>query len=123
MHYRIAADLVAVFHFLFILFIVLGGLLALYRKWTAWIHLPAAVWGVLIELCGWYCPLTPLESEFRLAAHQQGFEGGFVQHYLLPLIYPGALTRRIQVVLGLLVLAMNLTVYAVVFRRMRIRTK
>jgi hypothetical protein len=121
MLYRILADLTAVFHFLFILFIVFGGLSAFYRKWMAWVHLPAALWGVLIELFGWYCPLTPLENAFRLAADQKGYEGGFVQHYLMPLIYPGELTRGIQTMLGILVFAFNALVYGFVIFRWRKR--
>lgn len=117
MLYRVLADLTAVFHFLFILFIVFGGLLVFYRKWIAWVHIPAVLWGVLIELFGWYCPLTPLENSLRLAANQQGYRGGFVQHYLLPLIYPGELTRGIQIILGILVFAVNTVVYGILAKR------
>ncbi len=114
---RLLADLLVVLHFLFIVFVVLGGLLALRDRRLAWIHLPVAAWGVLIETVGWICPLTPLENRLRLAAGQQGYPGGFVEHYLLPIVYPGGLTREIQYLLGGAVLAINILVYALVLRR------
>jgi hypothetical protein len=109
--YRALADLIVGIHLAFVLFVVLGGLLVLRRPWVAGIHLPAAVWGALIEFAGWVCPLTPLENALRLRAGQTGYTGGFVEHYILPLLYPSALTRPIQITLGVLVLALNLLVY------------
>jgi hypothetical protein len=104
-------NLVVFIHFAFVLFVVLGGLLVLRWPWVAYIHLPAAVWGVTIELAGWICPLTPLEKRLREAAGRTAYEGGFVEHYILPILYPAGLTRGVQLVLGMLVLAVNLAIY------------
>jgi hypothetical protein len=117
MAYRILADLVVGLHALFVVFVILGGLLALRWPWVAAAHLPAAVWGALIELNGWVCPLTPLEKSLRAAAGQAGYQGGFIEHYLLPVLYPAGLTRGVQLVLGSLVIAVNLVVYALLLRR------
>ena len=116
MTYHLAASAVAVLHFAFILFVVLGGLLVLKWPRLMWIHLPAAVWGMLVELAGWYCPLTHWENRLLEAAGRAGYEGGFVNHYLMPLIYPPGLTRGMEILLGVLVLAINLGVYVRVFR-------
>lgn len=118
---RLLADLVLSLHFLFVLFVVLGGLLALRWRWVVWVHLPAAVWGTLIELGGWICPLTPLEKSLRERAGEGGYEGGFIEHYLLPILYPGGLTREIQLGLGAAVVGVNLLIYAYVFRARRAR--
>jgi hypothetical protein len=111
------ADLVVVIHFAFVLFVVLGGLLVLRWPWLAYVHLPAAVWGTLIEFAGWICPLTPLEKSLRQGAGGEGYSGSFVEHYILPLLYPTALTRNIQLLLGTGVLLVNLVIYAFVLRR------
>jgi hypothetical protein len=119
--YRVLADLVLVIHFAFVLFVVLGGMLVL--RWTrvAWVHIPAAVWGVLIEYTGWICPLTPLENSLRLRGGEMGYSGGFVEHYILPTLYPAGLTRSTQAVLGSVVLLLNLAAYALVVTRSRRR--
>jgi hypothetical protein len=117
MVYRILADLVVGVHALFVVFVVAGGLLALRWPWAAAAHLPAAVWGTLIEFRGWICPLTPLEKSLRASAGQAGYEGGFIDHYLLPVLYPAGLTQRVQVVLGSLVIAVNVVVYGLLLRR------
>ena len=111
------ADLVVLLHFAFVIFVVLGGLLALRWPKVAYVHLPVAVYGALIELVGWVCPLTPLEKRLRESAGLQGYEGGFVEHYILPVLYPSGLTRNVQLVLGALVIGINLLVYAVIARR------
>ncbi|MCO4891080.1 DUF2784 domain-containing protein [Cupriavidus sp. WGtm5] len=113
------ADLVVIAHALFIVFVVAGGLLALRWPRAAWGHLPAAVWGVLIEWAGWICPLTPLENTLRRAAGQAGYSGGFVERYLLPLIYPAELTPAVQLWLGAVVLVVNVAIYALWWRRRR----
>ncbi|SCV01977.1 conserved membrane hypothetical protein [Cupriavidus necator] len=113
------ADLVLIVHALFILFVVAGGLLLFRWPRVAWLHLPAAVWGVAVEWMGWFCPLTPLENLLRRAAGQAGYSGGFIQHYLLPLIYPAGLTPAVQLWLGLVVLVVNVVVYALWWRRRR----
>lgn len=119
MVYRLLADGVLVLHLAFILFVVLGGLLALRWPDLAWVHVPIAVYGALIELIGWVCPLTPLENHLRSLGGQAGYEGGFVEHYLLPIIYPHDLTATVQIVLGVLVLVVNVVIYGFVFVRQR----
>jgi hypothetical protein len=114
----VTADLIVVLHFTFILFVVLGGLLVLRWPRLAWVHLPSVLWGTLIELSGLLiCPLTPLEHLLRRAAGGVDYEGGFIDHYLVPLIYPPGLTREIQIVLGILVLVINAFAYGVLIRR------
>ncbi len=117
MIYRALADLVLVVHLAFVLFVVLGGLLVLKWPRLAWLHVPAAVWGVLIEYKGWICPLTPLENSFRARGGGAGYSGGFIEHYIQPLLYPAGLTRGTQIVLGSLALLVNLTAYGVVIAR------
>ena len=119
MLYSLAADLVLVVHLAFILFAAFGGLLVLRWRWIVVPHLAAAVWAALIEFAGWICPLTPLENWFRGQAGAAGYEGGFIEHYLLPVIYPGGLTRGVQVALGVLVLVLNLGVYGWILYRIR----
>ncbi len=115
--YGLLADLVVGIHVLFVAFVILGGLLVLRWPKVAYLHLPAAVWGVVIEFAGWVCPLTPLEKSLRRQAGEAGYSAGFVEHYLLPLLYPSALTREIQILLGILVLTVNVAIYAYVFRK------
>lgn len=115
----LAADFVVLLHFAFIVFVVAGGLLVLRWPRVAWAHLPAAAWGAGIILVGGVCPLTPLERVLRRASGEAGYEGGFIDHYLMPLIYPIGLTRDVQIVLGLLVVGVNLCVYAIVLLRRR----
>jgi hypothetical protein len=119
MPYRFLADFVVGLHVLFVLFVVAGGLLVLRWRWVAWLHLPAAVWGALIELGGWICPLTPLEKALRARAGDAGYPGDFIEHYLLPVLYPAALTRGVQLALGLSVIAVNLAIYWYVARHRR----
>ncbi|CAH1747663.1 putative membrane protein [Thauera humireducens] len=117
MLFRLAADAVLLLHLGFIIFVLLGGLLALRWRRVPLLHLPAAAWGVYIELSGGLCPLTPLENRLRALAGQAGFEGGFIEHYLLPLIYPAGLTRDTQFVLAGVVVIVNLLAYGFVLRR------
>ncbi len=117
MYFRILADLVVGLHFAFVVFVVAGGLLALRWRRVVWLHLPAAIWGALIEFGGWICPLTPLEKWLRERAGGAGYEGGFIEHYIIPVLYPGALTREIQLALGVAVVAVNFLVYAYVWQR------
>lgn len=107
-----AADAVLVVHLLFIAFVLLGGLLVLLWPRLAWLHLPAVLWGATVELMQLQCPLTPLENFLREAAGQLGYDGGFIAHYLIPLIYPAGLTPRIQLGLGAAVLLLNGLVYS-----------
>jgi len=117
MIYRVLADLLVLLHLAFVLFVVLGGLLVLRRRGWAWLHLPAAAWGALIEFAGWVCPLTPLEVDFRVLGGEAGYAGGFMEHYVIPLLYPGGLTRAHQIGLGLFVAAVNFAVYGWVVQK------
>ncbi len=119
MVYRIAADFLVLFHFAFILFVVLGGFAVLRRPWLAWLHLPCAGWGMLVEFTGWICPLTPWEQDLRLKAGKEAYPGDFIGHYLTALIYPEGLTPWIQMALGAIVLVLNLAVYSCLVFRLR----
>ena len=115
---KVSADLLVIVHFAFIVFVVLGGFLVLKWKKVAILHIPCVLWGALIEFCGWICPLTPLESYFREAAGGKAYSGGFIDHYIMSLIYPTGLTRGMQISLGIIVVVVNLLVYGlVIFRR------
>ncbi|RYF15533.1 MAG: DUF2784 domain-containing protein [Comamonadaceae bacterium] len=117
MLYRVLADAVLLFHLLFVAFAVAGGLLAFWRRWIVALHLPVMGWAALVEFTGRICPLTPLENRLRAAGGMAGYEGGFVEYYLLPVIYPAALTRELQWTLGTGLLAFNALVYFLLWRR------
>jgi hypothetical protein len=117
MIYRLLADTVVVIHLLFILFVLLGGLLGLWRQWIVWLHLPAMVWGAVIEFANLICPLTPLENTLRIAGGERGYSGGFIEHYLEPIIYPPGLTPTMQIGIGAGVLLINISVYVFVWRQ------
>jgi hypothetical protein len=119
MVYRLLADFVVVIHLLFILFVLFGGLLGLWRRWVLWLHLPAMAWGMIVEFASMICPLTPLEKRLRMAGGETGYSGGFIEHYIEPIIYPPWLTPTIQVFFGIGVLAINISVYAIVWLRLR----
>jgi len=112
----ILADLIVALHFGFILFVSLGGLLVLKWPKLMWLHLPAAIWGASIEFAGWICPLTYLENRLRSASGGQ-YASDFIEHYLMPIIYPAGLTREIQIGLGIAVIVLNLLIYAKVIYR------
>ena len=111
MMYPLLADLVLIVHLAFVIFVLCGGLLVLRWRWIAWLHLPAAVWGTVVEFTGWICPLTPLENWLRTQGGEATYAGDFIGRYLLPILYPEALTPDIQVMLGVLVLVVNLVIY------------
>jgi Protein of Unknown function (DUF2784) len=115
--YQFLADLLLIIHFAFILLVVVGGLVALHYRRLVLLHLPALIWGVYVELSGSICPLTPWENRLRQLAGDEGYSGSFIEHYLLPLIYPQDLTRELQVGLGVLLAAINALVYAVLIYR------
>jgi hypothetical protein len=121
MLYRIAADGLVLLHLLFILFVLFGGLLVLKWRHLAWWHLPAAAWGVAVEVFHLTCPLTQWENLMRNAAGQVGYGGGFIEHYVWPVIYPAGLTPSIQLGLGGVVLLINVLVYVRVFRQRKSR--
>jgi hypothetical protein len=119
MFYRLAADAVVILHLAFVIFVVAGGLLVCKWRWIAWLHVPAVVWAVLLEFNGWLCPLTPLEIEMRAAGGQAGYAGGFIEHYILPVLYPAALDAKLQLAIGVFVIVMNIVVYGWVLLRLR----
>lgn len=121
MPYALLADTVLLLHLAFIAFAVLGGLLVLRWRRAAWLHLPALAWGAFIEFSGGICPLTPLENALRAAAGRAVYSQGFVERYLVPLIYPGELTRELQFVLGGALVGINLAIYGLVLYRRRQR--
>ena len=113
------ADAIVAVHGLFVLFVAVGGLLVLRWPNIAWLHIPAAVWGAFIELTGRICPLTPLEIRLREQAGEAGYQGDFIAHYVLPVLYPTGLTYRVQLALGATVIVANIVIYAIVWRRRR----
>ena len=119
MRERVIADALVVAHLAFILFVLFGGLLTVWRRAFALLHLPALAWGLYTEATATICPLTPLENAFRHAAGQAGYAGGFVEHYLVRVIYPPGLTPTIQVAIAVFVVVFNAGVYTWTLRRQR----
>jgi uncharacterized protein DUF2784 len=117
MRYRILADATAIAHFAFVIFVAFGGLLVLRWRKLAWIHLPAAIWGAVIEIMNWSCPLTTYENLFRVRGGMQGYGDDFIAYHLFRWIYPAGLTRTMQFAIAVFVVAINTFVYARVFRR------
>jgi len=117
MFYRLLADTIVLAHAAFVVFVTGGGVLAWRWRAVAWVHVPCALWGAAVELGGWICPLTPLENALRARAGVQGYAGGFIEHYVIPTLYPVGLTRSGQVLLGTLVVVVNLLAYGVLVRR------
>jgi hypothetical protein len=118
---RFLADLLVVLHALFVLFVVAGGFLALRWRRLAWLHVPAALWGAAIEFMGWICPLTPLENQLRRLAGEAGYQGGFVEHYLIPTLYPTDYTLALRLTLGALVVVLNGLAYTLYLKVRRSR--
>ena len=116
---KIAADLLLLIHLGFILFVAIGGLLVLKWRKVSWLHIPCVLWGVTVELTGRICPLTPLENKLRIAAGETGYSGGFIEHYIMPIIYPVGLTQNLQLILGALLLVINVSIYSLVIIRTR----
>lgn len=117
---RTAADILVFLHLGFIVFVGLGGFLCLRWKRVAWLHVPAACWGAAIEFRRGVCPLTPLEQRLRVAAGDAGYSGGFIEHHLIPIIYPSGLDAAFQFALGAFVVVLNLVIYGwVLFRQVR----
>lgn len=117
MVFRATADLVVVVHAAFVGFVVLGGLLVVRWPRLAWVHVPAAAWGALIEFAGWVCPLTPLENYLRQRGGSSAYQGEFIEHYILPLLYPAHLTRATQIWLGSFAVIINILLYWRIIRR------
>jgi len=121
MLYGILSDIVVLIHLAFAFFAVLGAVLIIWRRWVVWLHLPAVLWAIWIELTGGVCPLTPLENWLRNRAGQGGYRGDFVQHYLMPMLYPVDLTRNTQILLGLVVIFINVALYGYLIYQYRRR--
>jgi hypothetical protein len=119
MAYRAAADAILVAHFAFVLFAVLGAFLVLRWPRLAWLHIPAVVWAAFVEFSGTICPLTPLEVILRGQAGEAGYAGGFIEHYVVSLLYPEGLARDTQTILGAIVVVINAAIYIVAFMRRR----
>jgi hypothetical protein len=119
MIFRLLADLTVVLHLAFVLFVVFGGLLVLRHRAVAWVHVPAAAWGAWVEFAGWICPLTPLENWLREQSGGTAYTSSFVARYLVPTLYPEALSRELQWLLGGFVVVVNAAVYVVIWRRVR----
>lgn len=119
MIYKILADLVVLLHLAFILFVVFGGLLVFKYNKIAWLHIPVAIYGMLISVFRWICPLTPLENTLRVMAGEQGYEGGFIAHYILPVVYPEGMTGQLAILMAITVLLVNGLLYGLLIRRAR----
>jgi len=116
MIWRALADLVLLIHFAFVIFVIVGGFFASRWRWLPWVHLPAVAWAVVLEFSGWICPLTPMENLLRRASGEAGYAGGFLEHYLVQVVYPEALTPEIQIYIGLGVLLINGLAYGIVWK-------
>jgi hypothetical protein len=119
----VLADAVLVFHFLFILFAVFGGFLVLYKGKVLWFHLPVVLWSSVVNCASLTCPLTPIEIFFRNAAGQAGYQGGFVEHYIAPIVYPAGMPRELELVAGVSIIAWNVAVYGFLGWKSRIKAK
>ena len=118
-NFNLWADVVVFLHASFVFFVVFGGLAVLRWRRLAWLHLPAALWGAIIELVAWICPLTYLENYFRRLGGETGYGVTFIERYLEPIIYPLGLTRHTQLVFGLSALLLNLAIYTLFWNRRR----
>jgi hypothetical protein len=117
MVYRLLSDFIVIAHFLYILFVITGALIALRWKKIIWLHIPAVIWGATVEYTGWICPLTPWENRFRMLAGEEVYHGDFIGNYILPVIYPEEVTRNIQIVLGTIVIIVNIMLYGIIINR------
>lgn len=113
------ATFVVVFHFAFLLFVILGGLLVARWPKVIWLHIPCFLWGSWIEVSGGICPLTPLENRLRRVAGESEYLGSFIEHYITSVIYPAGLTRTVQMVLAVGLVVLNVGIYAWVIPRRR----
>ena len=115
MLFAILADLVLIIHAAFLVFVVLGAILVFWWHKLIWLHVPCFIWGAMIEFRGWICPLTYLENYLRKAAGTGTYTDGFIEHYLMPIVYPPGLTPGIQILLGVAVLVINLVAYGLIW--------
>jgi Protein of Unknown function (DUF2784) len=117
--YQIAADFIVLLHFIFIIFVVSGGLLVFNWRWLIWPHMIAAIWGTLIVMAGWICPLTLIENSLRQAAGDEVYSGSFIERHLIPVIYPSNLDREMFITMGIVVIVVNVVVYAILFFKLK----
>jgi len=110
---HILADFFLIIHLCFIIFAIFGGLFVLKRRWIALLHIPAVLWGGFVNVTGGICPLTPLEIQHRIASGQEGYESGFIEHYIEPIVYLSGSSRELEIALGVVVVVWNILVYAV----------
>jgi hypothetical protein len=115
MPYGIFSDIVVLIHLTFVIFAVLGAGLIIWRRWIIWLHIPAFLWAIWIECTGGICPLTPLENWLRIKGGQGAYEGDFVATYLLPVLYPAGLTRNAQIILAMMAIVINVSIYGTIF--------
>jgi len=113
--YNIAADIVVFVHFTFIVFVLVGGVLVFKWRRLIWLHIPSAIWGAMIVMVGWICPLTPIENRLRHAGESETYTRSFIEHYLVPVIYPSGLDREMFIVMGMVVIVINVIVYIMLF--------
>ena len=115
MLYQFAADFIIFLHFAFIVFVLMGGFLVFKWRWVIWLHVPAAIWGAVIVIMGWICPLTPIENMLRQAGAGDIYSASFIEHYLVPMIYPMGLSPEIFIAMGIAVIVINVIVYTILF--------
>lgn len=116
---RILADSVLFLHFAFVIFVIFGGFLVAHKPWIAWLHIPMVLWSSIVNLLGWVCPLTPLENLYRSKAGREGYQGGFIEHYIAPIIYPEGLSYEMGVTVGGFVFIWNILIYTYLIQRHR----
>jgi len=115
--YEIASNLILLVHLIFIIFVVLGGLLFFASRKIIFIHIPALIWGIYIELTSSICPLTYLENWFLHKANLITYSGGFIQNYLVPIVYPADLTKDLQIYLGITLIVVNIIIYGFILNK------
>jgi len=120
--YQLAADFILLLHFVFIVFAVSGGVLVFKWRWLGYLHVPAALWAGLIVMVGWICPLTPVENMLRKAGGGEVYSVSFIEHYLMPIIYPSGLSREMFIAMGAAVIIVNLILYSILFVKRKNRS-
>ncbi|MCW8854945.1 MAG: DUF2784 domain-containing protein [Gammaproteobacteria bacterium] len=115
MKYQLAADFIVILHFAFIVFVIGGAFLVFRWRWIIWLHIPAVIWGAVIEISGWICPLTPVENSLRKAAGAEFYSADFIEHYLLPVIYPAGFSHEVFTVIGVALILINVILYTIYF--------
>jgi len=115
--YEFLATFTLIIHFLFIVYVILGGLLFFIKHWTIYFHIPAFLYGVYVEFTQSICPLTYLENFFLSKAKVAMYSTSFIQNYLIPIIYPVNLTKELQIILGISLIVINVIIYGIIFAK------